>query len=339
MRMSLIALAALLAGCAAPTEQLSSKLPSLHIAAVALAAGLPDIAESVAEHHLADTPNDPEALLVRAQARAAQGHNAEATADFRHVLQLRPGSAEAALGLSRILLATDPEAADAVLTEITVHGDAPASVWNNLGVARDLLDRHAEAQAAYRNALAADPTMLGAETNLALSLSLSSSLAPTAAPSARSAPPVQAGPDVDAAQIPSAQACIAAATVAPSRPRPNATFLDDVAAAVSRFINASQDALRVAEARLRCDPADLDERRHVVVAALKAGEDDRARQLATQTMQQRPADPRGYLMDAAVDYFQGDNRQALKSLFKARDLQRAAIGTMPLATPVPPGVD
>ena len=59
--MSLIALAALLAGCAAPTEQLSSKLPSLHIAAVALAAGLPAIAESVAEHHLADTPNDPEA--------------------------------------------------------------------------------------------------------------------------------------------------------------------------------------------------------------------------------------------------------------------------------------
>ena len=336
MRISLIALAALMAGCAAPPEQLSSKLPSLHIAAVALAAGLPAIAESVAQHHLADTPNDPEALLLRAQARAAQGHNAGATADFRHVIQLRPGSVDAVIGLSRLLLETDPKAADDVLTAFTVNGNAPAGVWNNLGVARDLLDRHAEAQAAYRNALAADPTMVDAQANLAHSRSL----APATTPLARSPSPVQARLAVDTAPIPSVQACIAAATaVVPARPGPNATFFDEVVASISRFINASHDALRQAEARLRCDPADLDERRQVVAAALNAGEDDRARLLATQTMQQRPADPRGYMMQAAVAYFQGDNRQALDSLFKARDLQRAATGSPQLATPDHPAAD
>jgi Flp pilus assembly protein TadD len=44
---------------------------------------------------------------------------------------------------------------------------------NDLGIARDLLGRHAEAQAAYRLAVGAAPGSHAAEVNLALSLALS----------------------------------------------------------------------------------------------------------------------------------------------------------------------
>ncbi len=313
MRILSVALAALLAGCAVPAEPFSSAPPSLRVGAVALAAGQPDIAGSVAEHHLATAPDDPAALLLRAQARAAQGRDTEAAADFRQVIRLLPGSVEATLGLARILMATDPAAAGTILAEIAVRGGAPASVWNNLGVARDLVDHHGEAQAAYRNALAADPSMASAQLNLAHSFALAAT--PLSEP---------------VLPLPTAPACIAAA---PPAPAPKTTFLDNAVAAVSRFAHASQDALRLAEARLRCDPANFEGRLQVVSAALKAGEGSRARQLATETIQQAPADPRGYLMEGAVDYSQGDSREALKSLFKARDLQRAAIGT------ARPGVD
>ena len=324
MRILSVALAALLAGCAVPAEPFSSAPPSLRVGAVALAAGQPDIAGSVAEHHLATAPDDPAALLLRAQARAAQGRDTEAAADFRQVIRLLPGSVEATLGLARILMATDPAAAGTILAEIAVRGGAPASVWNNLGVARDLVDHQGEAQAAYRNALAADPSMASAQLNLAHSFALA------ATPLSEPVLPLQASPPLAAAPLPTAPACIAAA---PPAPAPKTTFLDNAVAAVSRFAHASQDALRLAEARLRCDPANFEGRLQVVSAALKAGEGSRARQLATQTIQQAPADPRGYLMEGAVDYSQGDSREALKSLFKARDLQRAAIGT------ARPGVD
>jgi len=43
---------------------------------------------------------------------------------------------------------------------------------NNLGIARDLQGRHADAQTAYRSALAANPDMTAAQVNLALSLAM-----------------------------------------------------------------------------------------------------------------------------------------------------------------------
>jgi tetratricopeptide (TPR) repeat protein len=172
VRLSFVILAALAAGCAPQPEQFSTAIPSLHVGEVAIDGGEPAIALSVAAAHLASAPGDPNALLLRARAEFALGHPALAEADFRQVLAIRPGSAEAALGLARIITATDPAAAEAVLAPIAARGDATAAIWNNLGVAHDLMGRHAEAQDAYRKALAADPEMQGAQVNLARSLAL-----------------------------------------------------------------------------------------------------------------------------------------------------------------------
>ena len=44
---------------------------------------------------------------------------------------------------------------------------------NNLGIARDLLGRHAEAQDAYRQALGISPDLVASKVNLALSMAMS----------------------------------------------------------------------------------------------------------------------------------------------------------------------
>jgi tetratricopeptide (TPR) repeat protein len=172
VRLSFVILATLVAGCAPRPEQFSADIPSLHVGEVAMDGGEPAIALSVAASHLARAPGDPNALLLRARAELALGHSALAEADFRQVLATRPDSAEAALGLARIITPTDPAAAEALLAPIAVRGDATAAIWNNLGVAHDLMGRHAEAQNAYRKALMADPEMQGAQVNLARSLAL-----------------------------------------------------------------------------------------------------------------------------------------------------------------------
>jgi Flp pilus assembly protein TadD len=165
-------MAALLAGCAKHQEQFSADPPSLHVGEVALTAGEPTIALSVANERLSLTPNEPNALLLRANAEFAMGQPGAAAADFKQVLVLHPASADAALGLARIITPTDPAAAETLLGAVVVRGNPTAAIWNNLGVARDLLGRHAEAQQAYAKALQLDPDMIGAQANLARSLSL-----------------------------------------------------------------------------------------------------------------------------------------------------------------------
>jgi tetratricopeptide (TPR) repeat protein len=167
-----LAFLVLLAGCATNQEAFSSAPPSLHVGQVALDVGEPAIAASVATGQLESNPGNLDALLLRASAQAALGQTAQATAGFRQVIAADPGSTAAALGLSRLITASDPAAAEAVLGGVVAHGNATAAVWNNLGVARDLLNRHAEAQDAYRKALAADPSMQGAQVNLARSLAM-----------------------------------------------------------------------------------------------------------------------------------------------------------------------
>ena len=178
LRWSVATLAILVAGCAPRPDGFSDALPSLHVGDVALEQGEPSIALSVAASHLAATPNDPHALLLQARAELALNQAARAEADFRQVLAMRPGSTEAALGLARVITQSDPAAAEALLAPIAARGDATAALWNNLGVAHDLMGRRAEAQDAYRKALSADPQMQGAQVNLAHSLALTAALRP-----------------------------------------------------------------------------------------------------------------------------------------------------------------
>jgi Flp pilus assembly protein TadD len=175
VRVLALTLVALLGGCVTHKEQYASTAPGLHVGTVALLSGEPTIAVSVANTRLTQAPEDPDALLLRAQAEAAMQQNGPAVSDFQRVLALRPRSEEAAFGLSRIVVLDDPLAAEALLAPLAVRGSRSAAVWNNLGVVRDLLGRHPEAQAAYRRALALDPTMQSAQVNLGRSLSLSGS--------------------------------------------------------------------------------------------------------------------------------------------------------------------
>ena len=175
MRRPLLLLLILLAGCSTQQDQFSSEPPSLHVGEVALGAGEPGIAVSVANLQLERDPKNVNALLLRASAQAGLGQTEAAVAGFRQVLAVRPGSLEAALGLSRLITATDPAGAESLLAPFAVRDEATPALWNNLGVARDLLNRHAEAQDAYRKAIAADPTMQGAQVNLARSMAMSAS--------------------------------------------------------------------------------------------------------------------------------------------------------------------
>lgn len=172
MRRLTLAIGLVLAGCGPRSEELSSEPPSLHVGEVALHSGESGIAGSIASAQLGRHPGNVEALLLQSQAQAALGQTIAATAGFKQVLARKPDSVEAALGLARIIMPTDAAGAEALLAPIPLRGDATAAVWNNLGVARDLLGRHRDAQDAYRNALAKDPTMATAQVNLARSLSL-----------------------------------------------------------------------------------------------------------------------------------------------------------------------
>lgn len=173
MRRAVLIVVALVAGCAEQKqEQFSKAPPSLRVGEVALDNGEPPIALSVANNQLALKPGEPNALLLRARAEFVMGQKAAAEADFRQVLAARPGSSVAALGLARIITPTDPAGAERLLSGVVVRDEADAAVWNNLGVARDLLGRHEDAQAAYRKAIQLDPGMQAAQVNLARSLSL-----------------------------------------------------------------------------------------------------------------------------------------------------------------------
>jgi Flp pilus assembly protein TadD len=163
----------LLAGCGSHgPRELASGLPSAAFARTALSDGAPDIALNVSADILRTHPNDAGALLTQGEALAALGRTQEAQDSFRRVLAREPGSLPAARDLGRLLLASDPAAAEALFQKIVTHQANDAAAWNDLGIARDLQARHEDAQADYRRALAASPNMTAATANLALSLSL-----------------------------------------------------------------------------------------------------------------------------------------------------------------------
>ncbi len=164
----------LLAGCADhAAPELSNGPPSAGLARTALDDGAPEVALNVSAGILKARPDDEAALLVQGDALAQLGRRQEAEASFRRVIARDPGSAAASRGLGRLLLASDPAMAEATFQQAIRNDARDAASLNDLGIARDLLGRHAEAQTAYRQALAVSPDMSAATANLALSLSLS----------------------------------------------------------------------------------------------------------------------------------------------------------------------
>lgn len=168
---ALLALA--LAACSAQTDSALTGRPSLATARVALSTGSPAIALTVCTGLLEKHPDDTELLNCKGDALTSLGRNAEAVATYLAALKIDPRNGDSKLGLGRLRLATDPAAAEALFLEALTSNPRNAAALNDLGIARDLQGRHADAQTAYGEAIAAAPEQRAAQVNLALSLALS----------------------------------------------------------------------------------------------------------------------------------------------------------------------
>jgi Flp pilus assembly protein TadD len=147
--------------------------PGLDIAEAALKGGSPEIALQVADGVLKSNGSNVDALCVQGDALTELGHMDEATASYSAARKLDPNSIRARLGLARLRLGTDPAGAETLYLEVLQHDPRNVVALSDLGIARDLLGRHADAQDAYRRALGINPELQAAQVNLALSLAMS----------------------------------------------------------------------------------------------------------------------------------------------------------------------
>ena len=138
-----------------------------------LRGGSPALALQMTQGILEHTPDDVTALLIQGDAAAQLGRTDEASAAFTHALRLQPNSVRGQLGLGRLRLSSDPTEAAALFGEAVKRDPNNVNGWNNLGIARDLLGQHREAQEAYRRVHALDASNTAGTVNMALSLAMS----------------------------------------------------------------------------------------------------------------------------------------------------------------------
>ncbi len=162
-----------LAACASQPLADLPGTPSVTTAQAALAGGSPEIALRICDGLVVKQPRDPAALVCRGDALAVMGRNAEAGPSYEAALRANPHATGAQIGMGRIALQTDAPAAEAFFLKALSDDPRNAAALNDLGIARDLQGRHAEAQTAYGEAIAAAPDMRAAQVNLALSLAMS----------------------------------------------------------------------------------------------------------------------------------------------------------------------
>ena len=89
---------------------------------------------------------------------------------WRAILKIIPQHQEAAARLGRLAWEDGDHAEAVSLLERAAAGDAPASVWFNLGLARQDLRDHAGSAAAYRMAIEIKPDHAEAALNLGVVL-------------------------------------------------------------------------------------------------------------------------------------------------------------------------
>ena len=173
-RFGWLAVASVLAACsntAAP--QLSTGLPSINTARAALETGAPDVALAICARITQADERDVAAWQCEGDALAALRRTDEADAVYTKALVLQPNQVSTLLRLGRIRLAGNPKRAEALFLQALKEAPRDAVLLNDLGIARDLQGRHADAQDAYGKAIGADPGLRAAQINLALSVALS----------------------------------------------------------------------------------------------------------------------------------------------------------------------
>ena len=161
------------AACSAQTDTQLNGVPTVNTARVALAGGAAEVALNICSGQLERRPNDPDLLVCKGDALAALGRGAEAGGYYERAMARDKTSADARIGLGRLRLGTDPAAAEALFLEALSRSPRNPAALNDLGIARDLQGRHADAQTAYGEAIAAAPNLRAPQVNLALSMALS----------------------------------------------------------------------------------------------------------------------------------------------------------------------
>ena len=117
-----------------------------------------------------------EAFLEKARTLDQAGLRQQARQAWQAILDVIPDSVEAAASLGRLAWEDGDHATAVSLLARAVQGDAPASVWFDLGLARqDLHDYHGAATA-YRGALELKPDFAEAALNLGVVLQESGDL-------------------------------------------------------------------------------------------------------------------------------------------------------------------
>jgi tetratricopeptide (TPR) repeat protein len=111
-----------------------------------------------------------EALFEKARTLDAAGFKPQAREAWRAILKALPQSQEAAARLGRLAWEDGEHPVAASLLERATIGEAPASVWFDLGVVRQDLRNHAAAAEAYRKVLDIKPDHAEAALNLGTAL-------------------------------------------------------------------------------------------------------------------------------------------------------------------------
>jgi len=178
-RLALLSTVLALAACGGPAPlriqserpvHLSSAPPGLNVADAALAGGVPETALAITRSLIEAHPRNVGALVKQGDALAAMGRPDAAGECYRRALAVDSRAEGALLALGRMALANGrPADAEAMFRRMGVSN---AQAQNNLGIALDMQDRHAEAQAAYSAALHAAPEMVAASVNLGHSYAL-----------------------------------------------------------------------------------------------------------------------------------------------------------------------
>jgi Flp pilus assembly protein TadD len=145
----------------------------LRLGDVALQEGMSDLSLSLAEDTLQQSPSNLRAMELKADALLALGRRDDAITAFQAVLTKDPGSVRANTGMGKLQLRANPAAAADYFERGLKTDPKNIVLLNDLGVSLDLLNRHAEAQDAYRRALAIRPDDTPTTVDLALSLAMS----------------------------------------------------------------------------------------------------------------------------------------------------------------------
>jgi tetratricopeptide (TPR) repeat protein len=117
-----------------------------------------------------------DAFVEKARTLDQAGMRAQAREAWQAILKVIPQHQEAAGRLGRMSSEDGDLASAASLLERATAGDAPASVWFDLGVVRQDLREHEAAAAAYRKALDVKPDYAEAALNLGIALQESGDL-------------------------------------------------------------------------------------------------------------------------------------------------------------------